>query len=110
VIRAFIEGPHARNRHLSHIRLLQCARQYAVAIDAVKEAGALAEVCICYTGDLLSPGEKYNRLLSQACQGSSSRGRDILAIKGYGWAAASCGRLLVPELRDCGHSPASAFA
>jgi pyruvate carboxylase len=31
-----------------------------VAIDATREVGAIAEVAICYTGDILEPGrERY---------------------------------------------------
>jgi pyruvate carboxylase len=104
VVRAFIA--EAAQQGIDIFRIFDCFNsldQMRVAIDAVKESGALAEVCICYTGDLLTPGEKYNlsyyrKLATQA----AAAGADLLAIKDMaGLLRPYAAEVLVAELRDC---------
>jgi pyruvate carboxylase len=74
------------------------------AIDAVRETGtAIAEVALCYTGDLSNPGEKlytldyYLRLSEQIV----AAGAHILAIKDMaGLLRAPAARRLVTALRE----------
>ncbi|MBK4347735.1 pyruvate carboxylase [Lacisediminihabitans changchengi] len=78
--------------------------QMRPAIDAVLETGsAVAEVALCYTGDLLDPAEKlytldyYLRLAEQMV----ASGAHILAIKDMaGLLRASAAESLVTALRD----------
>lgn len=54
-----------------------------VAMDAVREAGAICEAAICYTGDLLNPGRtKYDlKYYINLAKDLEKRGAHILAIK-----------------------------
>jgi pyruvate carboxylase len=78
--------------------------QMRPAIDAVRATGtAVAEVALCYTGDLTSPGEKlytldyYLRLAEQIAEA----GAHIIAIKDMaGLLRAPAARTLVTALRE----------
>lgn len=78
--------------------------QMRPAIDAVRDTGtAVAEVALCYTGDLTNPGEKlytldyYLRLAEQIAQA----GAHIIAIKDMaGLLRAPAARTLVTALRE----------
>ena len=78
--------------------------QMRPAIEAVRETGtAIAEVALCYTGDLTNPGEKlytldyYLRLAEQIAQA----GAHIIAIKDMaGLLRAPAARTLVTALRE----------
>ncbi|HET8559085.1 MAG TPA: pyruvate carboxylase [Marmoricola sp.] len=78
--------------------------QMRPAIDAVRETGAaVAEVALCYTGDLSSPGERlytldYYLRLAERIVGA---GAHVLAIKDMaGLLRAPAARTLVTALRD----------
>lgn len=78
--------------------------QMRPAIDAVRETGtAVAEVALCYTGDLMDPGESlytldyYLRLAEQAVDA----GAHVLAIKDMaGLLRPAAGARLVTALRE----------
>ncbi|MDF2146293.1 pyruvate carboxylase [Knoellia sp. p5-6-4] len=78
--------------------------QMRPAIEAVRDTGtAVAEVALCYTGDLTSPGEKlytldyYLRLAEQIVES----GAHVLAIKDMaGLLRAPAARTLVTALRE----------
>ena len=78
--------------------------QMRPAIDAVRATGtAVAEVALCYTGDLTSPGEKlytldyYLRLADQIAEA----GAHVIAIKDMaGLLRAPAARTLVTALRE----------
>ncbi|MBX6312760.1 MAG: pyruvate carboxylase subunit B, partial [Isosphaeraceae bacterium] len=55
----------------------------AVALEAVRESGALCEAAICYTGDVLDPGRpKYNlKYYIDLAKELERRGANIIAIK-----------------------------
>jgi pyruvate carboxylase len=83
---------------------LNDVEQMRPAIDAVRETGTtVAEVALCYTGDLSSPGEKlytldyYLRLAEQIV----AAGAHVLAIKDMaGLLRAPAARTLVTALRE----------
>ena len=61
VVREFVKEAHARGIDLFRIfDSLNWADQMQVAIDASREAGAIAEVALCYTGDILEPGRELS--------------------------------------------------
>ncbi len=83
------------HRHLPHLRRAQRRVPDAPAIEAVLETGtAVAEVAICYTGDMLDPGEKlytldyYLRLAEQIVDA----GAHVLAIKDMAGLLRAAGR------------------
>ncbi|MDI3298599.1 MAG: pyruvate carboxylase [Bacillota bacterium] len=74
-----------------------------VALEAVREAGKVAEVAICYTGDLLEPGRRrydlayYVRLAREAARA----GAHFLAIKDMaGLLKPEAARRLVSALKE----------
>jgi pyruvate carboxylase len=72
------------------------------AIEAVAEAGALAEGTLCYTGDLSDPGERYDldHYLAVA-EGCIEAGAHVLCIKDMaGLLRAPAARTLVTALRE----------
>ena len=83
---------------------LNDVNQMRPAIDAVRATGtAVAEVALCYTGDLTSPGEKlytldyYLRLAEQIAEA----GAHVIAIKDMaGLLRAPAARTLVTALRE----------
>jgi pyruvate carboxylase len=82
---------------------LNWPEQMQVAIEAVRDAGKVAEVAICYTGDLGGPNErKFTRdyYLSLARE-LASRGAHMLAIKDMaGLLKPESARLLVRMLKE----------
>ena len=62
---------------------LNWPEQMQVAIDAVRDSGKIAEVAICYSGDLASPGEKkFTRdYYVKLARDLKDRGAHLLAIK-----------------------------
>jgi pyruvate carboxylase len=83
---------------------LNDVEQMRPAIDAVRSAGtAVAEVALCYTGDLADPGEQlytldyYLRLAEKIVEA----GAHILAVKDMaGLLRAPAARILIGALRD----------
>ncbi len=84
VVREFVKEAFARGIDLFRIfDSLNWADQMQVAIDATREAGALAEVAICYTGDILDPTRERYALdyYVRLARDLVDRGAQILAIK-----------------------------
>jgi len=73
------------------------------AIDATREAGAVAEGAVCYTGDLSDPAERVYTLdyYLRVAEGLVDAGVHILAIKDMaGLLRAPAARTLVTRLRE----------
>jgi pyruvate carboxylase len=104
VIRDFIK--QTVKSGLDLFRIFDCLNQpekMAVAIDEVKKQGAIAEVCLCYTGNLASPKEtKYNlTYYTNIARRVSEMGADIICIKDMaGLLRPRAARLLIQALRD----------
>ncbi|MEZ4289521.1 MAG: pyruvate carboxylase [Myxococcota bacterium] len=84
VVREFVIEAHARGIDLFRIfDSLNWADQMQVAIDATREAGALAEVAICYTGDILDRRRERYALeyYVKLAKDLVDRGAHILAVK-----------------------------
>ncbi|NYI44997.1 pyruvate carboxylase [Nocardioides aromaticivorans] len=105
VTQAFVEEAAATGIDVFRIfDALNDVDQMRPAIDAVRETGTtVAEVALCYTGDLSSPGEKlytldyYLRLAEQIVDA----GAHVLAIKDMaGLLRAPAARTLVTALRE----------
>ncbi len=84
VVREFVREAHARGIDLFRIfDSLNWSEQMQVAIDAVRESGGIAEVALCYTGDILDPSREryaldyYVGLAKELVR----RGAHLLAIK-----------------------------
>jgi pyruvate carboxylase len=74
-----------------------------VALDAVREAGALCEAAICYTGDILDPGRpKYDlKYYVGMARELEKRGANLIAIKDMaGLCKPYAARALVKALRE----------
>ena len=105
VTRAFVQEAAATGIDVFRIfDALNDVGQMAPAIDAVRETGTtLAEVALCYTGDLMDPGERlytldyYLRLAGRIAEA----GAHVLAIKDMaGLLRAPAARVLVTALRE----------
>ncbi len=105
VTRAFVEEAAATGIDVFRIfDALNDVEQMRPAIDAVRETGTtVAEVALCYTGDLSSPGEKlytldyYLRLAERIVEA----GAHVIAIKDMaGLLRAPAARTLVGALRE----------
>ncbi len=84
VIRNFIRL--TKESGLDLFRIFDCLNnpeQMAVALDEVKKRGAIAEACICYTGNILDPNnEKYTiPYYVNIAKTLEKMGSDILCIK-----------------------------
>jgi pyruvate carboxylase len=84
VVRAFVK--EAGDAGIDLFRVfdsLNWVPNMAVALEAVREAGALCEAAICYTGDILNPGRpKYNLGYYVAmARELEKRGANLIAIK-----------------------------
>lgn len=103
VVRAFVEEAHETGLDIFRIFDANNAiEQVRPAIEAVLETGALAEGCLCYTGDLCDPNEKlytldyYLKLAEQLVEAGSH----VLCIKDMaGLLRAPAARELVGALR-----------
>jgi pyruvate carboxylase len=84
VVREFVL--EAKERGIDLFRIfdsLNWPEQMQVAIDAVRESGAIAEVAICYTGDILDPSRERYALeyYVDLARELVDRGAHLLAIK-----------------------------
>lgn len=82
---------------------LNWPEQMQVAIDAVREVGKLAEVTLCYSGDLADPAEsKFTRdYYKKLALNLKKRGAHVLAIKDMaGLLRPAAARVLVQLLRE----------
>ncbi len=73
------------------------------SLEAVREAGALCEAAICYTGDILNPARpKYNlSYYVQLARELEKRGASLIAIKDMaGLCKPPASRRLIAALRD----------
>lgn len=104
VIKEFIR--EAANSGLDLFRIFDCLNQkskMALAIEEVKNNGAIAEVCICYTGNLLSEKEdKYTlKYYCELAKQLQEMGADILAIKDMaGLLRPGAAKRLIKGLKD----------
>jgi pyruvate carboxylase len=104
VVRAFVRESAAAGIDLFRVfDSLNWIPSMEVALEAVREAGALCEAAICYTGDILDPdrpkyGLKYYVDLARELQ---RRGANFIAIKDMaGLCKPYATELLVRSLRD----------
>jgi pyruvate carboxylase len=84
VVREFVFEAKARGIDLFRIfDSLNWPDQMQVAIEAARECGAIAEVALCYTGDILEPGrERYTlQYYVELAKELVARGAHVLAIK-----------------------------
>ena len=75
----------------------------AVALEAVRESGALCEAAICYTGDILDPSrDKYDlKYYVDMAKDLENRGANLIAIKDMaGLCKPYAAEKLVKALRD----------
>lgn len=111
VVRRFIEEAHKAGMDI--FRIFDCLNNLSrmrVSIEATKEAGGIAEVCICYTGDLISEeenrkagkGSKFNlKYYTDLAKSCVKTGADIIAIKDMaGLLRPYSAELLIRELRQ----------
>jgi pyruvate carboxylase len=104
VVRAFVHEARAAGIDIFRIfDALNNVEPMRVAIEATLEAGAVAEGALCYTGNVVDPGERlytldyYLRIAEQLVDA----GVHILAIKDMaGLLTAPAARLLVTRLRS----------
>ncbi len=107
VIVEFIKQAHRSG--IDIFRIFDCLNspeKMKVSIDAVKEAGGIAEVCICYTGDLANEEAagkdgKFNlSYYKDLAEQLERAGAEILAIKDMaGLLRPESAKLLVEQLR-----------
>lgn len=104
VIREFIR--EAVRTGLDVFRIFDCLNQVdkmQVAVEEVKSQGAVAEVCICYTGNLVDPREKKYTLAYylNLAKDISRMGADILCIKDMaGLLRPKAATVLIKALRE----------
>ena len=104
VIRDFIK--ETVHTGLDIFRIFDCLNQpdkMAIAIDQVKKSGAIAEVCICYTGNLVDPNESKYTLgyYLKIAQQLVDMGADLLCIKDMaGLLRPKAAQVLISTLRE----------
>ena len=84
VVRAFVKESAAAGIDLFRVfDALNWVPNMEVALDAVREAGALCEAAICYTGDILDPSRtKYDlKYYVELAKDLERRGANLIAIK-----------------------------
>jgi pyruvate carboxylase len=104
VVRAFIRESFAAGIDLFRVfDSLNWVPNMAVALDAVRDAGALCEAAICYTGDILNRTRtKYNlKYYVDLAKDLEKRGANFVAIKDMaGLCKPAAAELLVKTLRQ----------
>jgi pyruvate carboxylase len=109
VVRFFIA--QAAGAGIDLFRVFDClnwVENMRVAIDAVCEAGKIAEGAICYTGDVLDPARSKYSLSSYAdlARQLDAAGCQVLAIKDMaGLLRPAAARALIAALRDVTDKP-----
>ena len=104
VIRDFIRL--SAQSGLDLFRIFDCLNnpeQMAIAIDEVKKRGAIAEACICYTGNILDPNnQKYTlQYYLKIAKQLETMGSDILCIKDMaGLLRPRAATVLIKALKD----------
>ncbi len=104
VVRAFVREAASAGIDLFRVfDSLNWVPNMTVALEAVREAGALCEASICYTGDILNPARpKYDLgyYVSMARE-LEKRGANIIAIKDMaGLCKPAAARQLIKTLRE----------
>jgi pyruvate carboxylase len=104
VVREFVKEAAAAGIDLFRVfDSLNWVPNMEVAIEAVRDSGALCEATICYTGDILNPARpKYNLpyYVSMARE-LEKRGANLIAIKDMaGLCKPFAAQVLVKALRD----------
>jgi pyruvate carboxylase len=99
VVKAFINEAAAAGIDLFRVfDSLNWVPNMALSLEAVREAGALCEAAICYTGDILDPGRpKYNLAYYVGlARELEKRGANLIAIKDMAGLCkpAAAGRLI----------------
>lgn len=81
---------------------LNDVEQLKVGVSAVKKAGGVIEATMCYSGDMLQPGKKYNlEYYMNLSQEIVNMGTHILGIKDMaGTMKPSAAKLLISSLRE----------
>ena len=76
--------------------------QLKVGVDAVKKAGGVVEATVCYSGDMLKPGKKYNLDYYMEIVGKIvEMGTHILGIKDMaGTMKPRAAKLLIGSIRE----------
>src|SRR5207302_11104517 len=84
VVRAFVREAAAAGIDLFRVfDSLNWVPNMAVALEAVRESGALCEAAICYTGDILDPSRtKYDlKYFVELARDLERRGANLIALK-----------------------------
>jgi len=103
VVQAFVAEARAAGVDVFRVfDALNDVERMAPAIAAVRDAGGLAEGTLCYTGDLSSPGERYDLdHYLRVAEGVLAAGAHVLCIKDMaGLLRAPAARTLVGALRE----------
>lgn len=96
---------HAKDNGVDIFRVfdaLNDLEQLKVGVDAVKKAGGVVEATICYSGDMLQPGKKYNLdYYLEVTEKVVQMGTHILGIKDMaGTLKPAAAKLLIGTLRE----------
>ncbi|ODV60182.1 pyruvate carboxylase [Ascoidea rubescens DSM 1968] len=96
---------HAKNNGVDIFRVfdaLNDIEQLTVGANAVKKAGGVLEATVCYSGDMLEPGKKYNLEYYLAFVDEIvKRGTHVLGIKDMaGTLKPSAATLLIKSIRN----------
>ncbi|HEU5119225.1 MAG TPA: pyruvate carboxylase, partial [Isosphaeraceae bacterium] len=104
VVKAFIKESASTGIDLFRVfDSLNWVPNMAVALEAVRESGALCEAAICYTGDILDPRrDKYNlQYYVSMARDLEKRGANLIAIKDMaGLCKPYAAQKLVKTLRE----------
>jgi pyruvate carboxylase len=104
VVRSFVKEAAAAGIDLFRVfDSLNWIPNMEVALEAVREAGALCEATICYTGDILDPGRpKYDvAYYVKMARELEKRGANLIAIKDMaGLCKPFAAEMLIKRLRD----------
>ncbi len=104
VVQAFVKEAAAAGIDLFRVfDSLNWVPNMALALESVREAGALCEAAICYTGDILDPGRpKYNlAYYVELAKELERRGAHLIAIKDMaGLCKPAAAERLIKALRE----------
>jgi pyruvate carboxylase len=104
VVKAFIKEAAAAGIDLFRVfDSLNWVPNMALSLEAVREAGALCEAAICYSGDILDPRRpKYNlAYYVELAKDLEKRGANLIAIKDMaGLCKPAAAERLIKALRD----------
>ena len=81
---AFFRNAHARNTHVESTLNLSCPAQVGqmrTCVDAVRAAGKVAEVCVCYTSDCLASDVYDVAYYAGVAAEAAAAGAHLIGIK-----------------------------